>query len=42
MTKVEGKWGIQFRSSFLDKASQTKEYYLVQLDNLSLNKLRLI
>ena len=24
MTKVEGKWGIQFRSSFLDKASQTK------------------
>ena len=24
MTKVDGKWGIQFRSSFLDKASQTK------------------
>ena len=24
MTKVEGKWGIQFRSSFLDKASHTK------------------
>ena len=24
MTNIEGKWGIQFRSSFLDKASQTK------------------
>ena len=23
MTKIEGKWGIQFRSSFLQKASQT-------------------
>ena len=23
MTNIEGKWGIQFRSSFLDKASQT-------------------
>ena len=24
MTNIESKWGIQFRSSFLDKASQTK------------------
>ena len=24
MTNIEGKWGIQFRSSFLDKSSQTK------------------
>ena len=24
MTRIDGKWGIQFRSSFLQKASQTK------------------